>query len=858
MNQRRLARKTFAVSRMSEFTTQAELTKQIGHSIVDWPEVAVKELVDNAIDDSEEGGLPPKVEVVVDTAARTITVTDSGRGIPAATVKALCDLSMRVSSRAAYVAPTRGQQGNALQTILAMPCALDRNAPGHVTIDAKGIEHRIAFEVDPLREIPYPRYERHPSLVKNGTRVELRWPDRACSLLQNSKARFLQTARAFVCFNPHLELTATWDEERLVRAAESDADWRRWSPSDPTSVHWYDLDHFRRLMAAIIIDAEDRRERVPLVREFITEFHGLSATAKGKAVLDAVDAHGMSLRDLHADPRRVGALLESMQVHAEPVKPRRLGAVGREHLMGWAEAHGANPHTFAYGRREIEDRGIPYVVEVAFAYGPELGRRLDVTGINFSPVIGGRPFGEYDEIFADQHIGPASPVIVFVHATGPRFDFTDKGKSSVDLPPVLSGALIDLLIAVTKGWRKQWEREIRDARARLRREEMLDRERRKHRLTLKEAVFRVMEAAYLVASASGTLPANARQIFYVARRLIQSLVEPGTVLVSQYFTQTLLPDYIEEHSPDWEPAYDARGHFVEPHTNRTSGLGTLDVEAYLKRLARPEVVPVSLARARIKTCGPSGRFGGVLFIEKEGFMPLIEAAEIAKRHDLLITSSKGFSVVAVRRLIDELCGRRGLPLYILHDFDISGFGIAKTLINDSRRYRFRHQIKNVVDLGLRLFDIASLPDEEVSIGKNYAAIVARLKTNGATEEEIAYLLCGPLHAGIIDSGRRVELNALTSDQFVAFVERKLNAAGARKVVPDGETMTAAFTAFKRDVIARPVIERWLERHARCAVVVPADLEVRVRAYLAKHPAQPWESAVRSIAGTEDDEDEEDE
>jgi DNA topoisomerase VI subunit A len=54
----------------------------------------------------------------------------------------------------------------------------------------------------------------------------------------------------------------------------------------------------------------------------------------------------------------------------------------------------------------------------------------------------------------------------------------------------------------------------------------------------------------------------------------------------------------------------------------------------------------------------------------------LRRAEIAKWHDLLITSSKGFSVVAVRRLIDDLCGRRGLPLYILHDFDISGFSGA--------------------------------------------------------------------------------------------------------------------------------------------------------------------------------------
>ena len=122
----KLARKTFAISRLSEFVTKAELIKQIGHGVTDWVEVVAKEAIDNAIDEAEEAGLTPKVEVAVDTASRTITITDHGRGIPPATVEALCDLSMKVSSRSAYVSPTRGQQGNALQTIFAMPCALDR------------------------------------------------------------------------------------------------------------------------------------------------------------------------------------------------------------------------------------------------------------------------------------------------------------------------------------------------------------------------------------------------------------------------------------------------------------------------------------------------------------------------------------------------------------------------------------------------------------------------------------------------------------------------------------------------------------------------------------------------------------
>jgi hypothetical protein len=534
-----------------------------------------------------------------------------------------------------------------------------------------------------------------------------------------------------------------------------------------------------------------------------------------------------------------------------PINPRRLGIVGPDHLKGWAVAMKAIPGSFEYRMKAFEHAGLPYVAEVAFAHAPERCFRVDVTGLNFSPVIGGRPFGRLDSILADKRVGRSEPVVMFVHLTCPRFDFTDKGKSAVELPPVVGLTMEDLVISATRKWTRQREAEIRDHNNILRRQEALDREARKRRPTLTKAAFQVMEEAYTKASANRTLPANARQIFYVARPLIAALMG-GTAIRSKYF-QDLLGDYQEQREPDWQPAYDARGHFTEPHTNRSSGLGTLDVEDYLAKLGTPHVAEAALGRAKVATCGPEGRYSGVLFIEKEGFLPLMEAAKIAEKSDLLITSSKGFSVTAARRLVDELCGARGLPLYILHDFDISGFGIAKTLTSDSRRYKFKHKIRRVVDLGLRHADVEAmtLDNEEVAIGKNYARTAARLRINGASKAEIAYLLDGKIDdKGKILSGHRVELNAMTSDQFVAFVERKLAEAGALKVVPKAAIMAEAYIAFRRENVARPVVERWLQRRARRPVSVPVGLEALVRKYLAEHPAETWDAAVRVIADEE--------
>ena len=207
-----------------------------------------------------------------------------------------------------------------------------------------------------------------------------------------------------------------------------------------------------------------------------------------------------------------------------------------------------------------------------------------------------------------------------------------------------------------------------------------------------------------------------------------------------YFSQTLLPDYIEEHGVDWNVVYDARGHFEEPHTNRRIGCGTIEVGNYLHAMKEPEIVPAEFADANVDIIGPSGNLSAVLFCEKEGFNPLFKAVNLANRYDLMIISTKGVSVTAARQLIDNICGDNDLPLFVLHDFDVAGFLILGTLQRDTRRYQFSNAIE-VIDLGLRLADIAGLEREPAAATKTSASILrAQLAENGATDAEIAILL----------------------------------------------------------------------------------------------------------------------
>ena len=103
----------------------------------------------------------------------------------------------------------------------------------------------------------------------------------------------------------------------------------------------------------------------------------------------------------------------------------------------------------------------------------------------------------------------------------------------------------------------------------------------------KEAAEQVMKEAYMLASAKGTLPAAARQVMYAARPKIQELTG-GKRLDDQYFCQTLLPNYMEEHGVDWNVVFDARGHLTEPHNGgEILPLGTLEVRGYLDDITEP-------------------------------------------------------------------------------------------------------------------------------------------------------------------------------------------------------------------------------------------------------------------------------
>lgn len=388
-------------------------------------------------------------------------------------------------------------------------------------------------------------------------------------------------------------------------------------------------------------------------------------------------------------------------------------------------------------------------------------------------------------------------------------------------------AIVELMTGVTKKWAKQRKAEERSKRAVANRRDLFTRA----RWTIKEAAYEVMETAYLKASGNGRYPANARQIMYAARGYIQD--RTGQRLADNYFTQTLLPDYIAEHDVAWDVVFDARGHFTEPHTETTVPLGTLSVRGYLQGTTKQAKDPAfESIQTAFPTRGPANRFGAVLFIEKEGFDQILKAAHIAARFDIAVMSTKGMSVTAGRLLIERL----GVPLFVLHDFDQAGFSILGTLRRSTRRYAFTRRV-DVTDLGLTLADIEhyGLQPE----GQALTQSTWKLRQNGASPADIAFL----------EGGRRVELNTLSSDELVELIETKLTANGVGKVIPDPDLLATAYRRAYQVALLNRAIDEAAEaaRATAAAIELPDDLAARVQDHLHHSRQDPWDDAVADLA-----------
>lgn len=669
----------------------------------------------------------------------------------------------------------------------------------------------------------------------------------------------------YAAFTPHASFTYR-SPAGTFRFPAVSGGWHKWRPRDPTSPHWYSWERLRDLIAAYL-KAERSGGQAKTVRDFIGEFRGLSSTVKRKEIMEAAGLSGYYLHDLIDGDQvaevPVGRLLDAMQKASKPVKPADLGVLGATFLRDYlTNSREIDPETFGYRKLvSVDDAGIPFVLEVAFGAAmdaqdeEEVPRRSLVVGVNWAPALTS-PFPRLGDWLGERRIALSDPVTLLVHLVYPRPSFLDRGKTQLALPSGIEAGMWTAIEAVTLPWYKaKREEDQKGIRARKALEAQLTQQRREH-LTVKAAAYRVMADAYRQASGSLGL-ANARQIMYKARPMIIALTgkdKPWSK--SSTFTQGLLVDFQREYpdlTADWDVVYDDRGHFTEPHTDKTIGLGTVAVRQYIASwhsdVERGTFAP-HFAPYRCETRGPAHRYAFALFVEKEGFDRAMAKARIADRYDLALMSTKGMSVTAARRLVEQL-SEEGVTILVIHDFDKSGLSIVQTLGHDTPRYQFKTPPK-VIDLGVRLADVHAmgLQSEAVPYEKNQDPR-PNLRQNGATEEEVAFLVRQREVFGYQSfrwHGERVELDAMGNDELIAWLEGKLTEYGVQKILPDQEILESAFREATLMSRTQKVLDDAQDELTRgmADLAIPKDLAERIQAHLQHFPAESWDQALRTI------------
>jgi hypothetical protein len=606
----------------------------------------------------------------------------------------------------------------------------------------------------------------------------------------------------YLTFGPRLPPRYSYDDNRLARNAIQLAE-HGTTYDGPSSPWWFSSRDLHQLMQQVSpIDTT--------VGRFCDELGFTLEDDRICRTLDRADAT---------------AVLNQLRQGTKPVAPKALGALGRG---VYGDDYSYACHT---GFTSERDAQIPYVIEAwAHCERPEKrgnGSAAAELLLNRTPSVAKIHVYSYTDRLGLQGCGLGRGVHgtktgdyqIILGIITPYVDLATDGKEPALSP--FSEAIATVLHKVCGAAHRAMEKPPGG-------------------MKIKEAAWQVMPAAYLFASSGGTLPANARQVMYAARPDILRLTGKEK-LDAVYFTQVLLPDYIIEHpeiTVDWDVVFDDRGTFIEPHTGRVVPLGTVEVRQYLGERLMPEISARLDSGAMAPTTGPVNRFRTILFIEKEGFSALLAQAMIAERFDVAIMSTKGMSNVAARMLIDRLAPYIETVL-VVHDFDVSGFSIFGTLGSDGRRYKFDNVVR-VVDLGLRLSDVTQmgLQKEKVDVGGDWSKRTDTLISHGATDAEIAFL-----------ENDRVELNAMPSDVFIQFLERKLTEHGVHKVVPSYYVLEQhARRVIERAFINRAVEEVRAQAEAEAAAVeLPEDLHQQVVAALEREPRISWDIAIADIA-----------
>jgi hypothetical protein len=333
-----------------------------------------------------------------------------------------------------------------------------------------------------------------------------------------------------------------------------------------------------------------------------------------------------------------------------------------------------------------------------------------------------------------------------------------------------------------------------------------------------------LDAVIADVSGDGEFRFNQRQLLYGLRPIVMD--EIGEELKLANFTK-IITAYENEHGEIPGMYREPRGSIYHPHRNETITLGTLMVEDYER---------------------PAWTFNKLVYIEKEGFSEALKEKRWGERHDCAVLSSKGFSTRAARDLIDKLAEHdEPVTVFCVHDADASGTMIYQTL-QEATKARGARKIK-IVNLGLEPWEALAmeLEVETVEAGERRKPVADYVAEHACEEEE------GDWETWL--QTKRIELNAMTTPEFIRWLDGKMAAYG--KLIPPADVLAAELDERIQNKVRAAITERILREagfEAQAAAAIGA-IEKPTAAVLAKgikqlfkqEPEREWRDHIEAIA-----------
>jgi DNA topoisomerase VI subunit B len=847
-------------SRVSDTFEESELVTQTGQDKHEWGRYVAKELLDNALDYVDNVDNPSiRVELEEYDELSRILVRDNGVGISEEAIPRIFqDVDEYVGSKQNHCRPSRGNQGNALMTILGISYNCDRP----LRVATQGTEYKITV-TDNARDGTYDvDINDAGTLEVEGTLIEVNFGDMSMGYTKFSRVE--GTVRKFMALNPHVDFTVEINGDEEEHPAKPDP--TNTSLSLPKNANsgkatWFTLNQFMER-----IKAESNENPDLTTQKFVRQFCKLSSRSKWKDVKenfrtlyngqDIPDTIGGFFKDNgEKNESAMTALHAAMKKETASYSSSvgdRIGKVGKDMekgLLDYSDRGRDKPSDILEAlQNEGEVDGFDDITELSVykSDGAVLNADVDeeltrpfyfevaavptdvvekdgtpsskvIFGINQSISYSPPSFGysnrlgvEYknDRVEKCTNISRAFNELghdftVICNLTCPNIDFKDKGKQGFDESPYsdVIGETIGLAVRNIQNNKRPVLNKLRKPEPE---EPELPSEEKAPSGFVRETILELFDDAYKKTTEDGKYTPRMRQLFYNMRPMFMERVDDSPYKYSMKAS-------IDDKKP-LKLRYSTFTDIVDQYEEEEAG------ERIIHRDPRGFFVEphsndrVNLGTGQVKDYTPDlDEYGSILLIEKKGFFDMLHKQfEISKRYDVGLINAQGMSTNACRDLIENIQSKadeegHDVTLYTLTDLDISGVGIAYDARNPDELSTVDEFDTELLGLTLDAVEEYDLPAEPAGYDDDEITKLDTFQEEGRVDDDLYDFFTE-------GGGRRVEINALSPPQLKEYLETRFDEMGIEKVEPDKsdvETPDIDDTEETHENAIRQVIGGWL-------------------------------------------------